>query len=669
MYKYYPGNAAGVGQAVLDVGDQISGTVAAAGDQISGSVAQAASQMTGATLVSAGIVSATVAASAYLAAKHVSQAVGKAADQISGSVDAAAITITNSVEQAAYAMTAEVAYQTKTLKSAIETGLNELRSDMHKIERRKEIVKLLKQAGQTQTSLLNAARMGVQEEVQRLLVAGGNVNMTGNGGQTALMLAAQGGKEDIAALLLQEGAQANAFDHAGQNALLLAEEGGHAGMVNRLRAAGANLDAMDGSGMSALMFAALMGRTDTAARLLAAGADANTANHFGITPLMAAAARGQVEIAAQLLQAGANIHATDGMGATALMHAAWSGHAAVVSLLLDAGAEVDAADAFGWTPLALSAQNNHADVVALLRAKGANAQPPDGGWAMLRAAVANDSAEVIEELPSLPVAGRALRLALRCGRGKSAAALLQQGAVDANTSVDGWLPLESAAWHADMVPMLLERGADMARALVAAVAQHREPIAKQLMAQEADAANAALLLAAQEGRTDVAGWLLDNGARSDAANSESGETALMLAAAGGHAGVVTLLLNRMADVEAADAKGRTAPMHAIERGQTEAVRACADFLAEKYVATHPYPGAGPEKWFKRYAAMLGFAGANGSAEAVQACVDSFQALSARHTEGAARNALAGLRAAFAAACESAKGNGHAEVARLLAAVA
>jgi ankyrin repeat protein len=81
----------------------------------------------------------------------------------------------------------------------------------------------------------------------------------------------------------------------------------------------------------------------------------------------------------------------------------------------------------------------------------------------------------------------------------------------------------------------------------------------------------ALLYAASEGRTNTLGALLDGGADTNAHDDIFGMTPMMLAAAGNHVSSVSLLLERRARAEMKDSDGRTALMHAAERGCPEVV--------------------------------------------------------------------------------------------------
>ncbi len=91
---------------------------------------------------------------------------------------------------------------------------------------------------------------------------------------------------------------------------------------------------------------------------------------------------------------------------------------------------------------------------------------------------------------------------------------------------------------------------------------------RRLMLHLAQRKEKALILAAEEGRTDLVRTLLEAGVNPDSA-SEGGFTALMWAAARGHVEVVQVLLRSGAAMEAQTRKGRTARDIAVQEGRDE----------------------------------------------------------------------------------------------------
>jgi ankyrin repeat protein len=112
------------------------------------------------------------------------------------------------------------------------------------------------------------------------------------------------------------------------------------------------------------------------------------------------------------------------------------------------------------------------------------------------------------------------------------------------------LMLASQDGHTDVAKLLIEKGADV-------------------NARKNDGVTI-LILASQDGHTDVAKLLIEKGADVNA-RSNKGGTALILASKGGHIDVAKLLIEKGADVNARDDDGLTALMFASHKGNTDMV--------------------------------------------------------------------------------------------------
>ncbi len=137
----------------------------------------------------------------------------------------------------------------------------------------------------------------------------------------------------------------------------------------------------------------------------------------------------------------------------------------------------------------------------------------------------------------------------------------------------GWTPLMYAAWgdRPDLANMLLGHGAKLDSAdkdgltALAITAQNAKVKAARVLlgagadvnAPVAEGGYTPLMLASVAGSQELAGLLIEHGAKVNAANS-GGVTALMIAAAGNRSNVVALLLKSGADVNARSEDGRTA---------------------------------------------------------------------------------------------------------------
>lgn len=93
----------------------------------------------------------------------------------------------------------------------------------------------------------------------------------------------------------------------------------------------------------------------------------------------------------------------------------------------------------------------------------------------------------------------------------------------------------------------------------------------EVQQDEADEDNGTtLLLAAEDGDTNTAKSLIDNGADIEATD-DKGMTALIIAAIEGHTETVELLIDKGVNIEAKDNNGFTALMHAVGHGNKETV--------------------------------------------------------------------------------------------------
>lgn len=265
--------------------------------------------------------------------------------------------------------------------------------------------------------LLEAARHGDTEGVQKLLKQGANIEARDQGGSTPLAIAVDYGHLQTADMLLQQGGSlagaglsgndaliANARDgtphrvefllrHASPNAktkndaLFAAAETAPAvfaviadpkappvpvqnmgpsleegNTAEVLLENGAELEARDVEGATPLIRAAEFGNLDVARVLLSRGADVDARDKFGRTALISAACEcasidmpATIDVLKLLVSKKANVNAVDKDGETALMAAAEAGETENVRFLVDSGAQVNATDHRGNSALMLAA--------------------------------------------------------------------------------------------------------------------------------------------------------------------------------------------------------------------------------------------------------------------------------------------------------------------------
>jgi uncharacterized protein len=238
--------------------------------------------------------------------------------------------------------------------------------------------------------------------------------------------------------------------------------------------------------------------------------------------LFAAVDKNCLDLVTELLDHGASVDARDRFGARPLSHAARFGHLAMVDLLLARGAPLDARNLAGATALFLAADGNHTQVAQRLIERGADVN------------IAGRSGVT-------PVAAAAFK-----GNDAIVEALLAHGADDRVPDQTGKLPIIYAAAGArlDVATRLLARNIDVN-------ARYPNNLTLLMWASGPDES------APETQAIKVVEQLLDAGARIDDRDAR-GRTALMIAAEGGRSGIAGLLLARGADPSLKDKAGKRA---------------------------------------------------------------------------------------------------------------
>jgi len=317
-----------------------------------------------------------------------------------------------------------------------------------------------------------------------------------------LHFAAMGGHLDIAKVLLKMGADIDGFDTDESTPLHVAALRGQGEMIDLLLANGADVNRRDKNGAYALSFAASSGDPAIVQQILDAGADLNFWNARGITLLHFACNRGLRNLFDVLIERGADINAATEDGATPLNWAISEPGLPMLETVLAAGADPQAATSHGETPLLRAAFRGYPEAARLLLAHGADPNAVDeGGWSPLLAAARDGNAEFVQ-------------------------LLIAHGAEVNAPNERGDTPLSAAVQtgSVDAVEALLAAGADQD-------------------SKEVKYGYAPLHVAALKGYGDVAGCLLDHGARLGV-RDDSGRTPVELAARYGHKDVVERLSAR-----------------------------------------------------------------------------------------------------------------------------
>ncbi|MCL5260149.1 MAG: ankyrin repeat domain-containing protein [Gammaproteobacteria bacterium] len=327
--------------------------------------------------------------------------------------------------------------------------------------------------------------------------------------------------------------------------------------------------------MTALLWAAYYGHTTTVEWLLGGhGARLDEKDNSGKTALLGAAFNGHTATAESLLRHGARIDERDNFYSwTALLGAAYYGHTTTVEWLLNNSANIRDKDVFNRTAVDLARLENHPETVAFLesRQKYSEAKfqssPPT-----LSKAVYLQTTKLHREEPE-PYAQYKVGQCCEAERNNAEALLWYQKA--ANRYPPALLAFErlqkeneakdqnQAKLNAELLEAAKKGNLDAVQRLVTAGASVANAI-------EIYSCMTALLWAAYYGHTTTVEWLLGHGARLDE-KDEFGGTALLLAAGNGHTATVEWLLGHGARIDEKDEFGRTALLLAAGNGYTATV--------------------------------------------------------------------------------------------------
>jgi ankyrin repeat protein len=268
--------------------------------------------------------------------------------------------------------------------------------------------------------LIDAARHGEAERVEKLLEQGADIRAHDSKGETVLhaVFSRRNWRLDLGLLmtLLQEGADLEARDQRGWTPLHAAAERGRREAVLFLLDKGADLKVTDNDGQTPLHLAAGRANDKVVKLLVARGADPSARDKSQKTPLHMSEEENQKETAKLLVSLGAEINIEDSFGHSpagwlvkscfeeikegkrsggpcsdhqdlrsyTLLYASVEGHLEVVRYLIDQGADVNVNKSFheglavpGVTPLHGAASGGHLEVARLLIASGARLDAKD----------------------------------------------------------------------------------------------------------------------------------------------------------------------------------------------------------------------------------------------------------------------------------------------------
>uniref|UniRef100_A0A8R1DG54 ANK_REP_REGION domain-containing protein n=1 Tax=Caenorhabditis japonica TaxID=281687 RepID=A0A8R1DG54_CAEJA len=251
---------------------------------------------------------------------------------------------------------------------------------------------------------------------------------------------------------------------------------------------------------SALMEAAMDGHIEVCRLMLNRGTPTDMTNPYSVeSPLSLACSGGYPEVVDVLLASGAKVEELNEEKNTPLMEACREGHADVVKVLLSRGADVNATNPdLGDTPCSLAAGGGHISILKMLMEKGGDLA--GGQTSPIVEAAQEGQVETVQFIlahcRTVPQdqLSRALVVAAERGSFPIVLELVRSGA-DLNFEQEDRTALMRAAKgdHFEIVQLLVTKGASI-----------------NYKSSKNDAT--ALLLACSEGNTDIAQFLIRNGA-------------------------------------------------------------------------------------------------------------------------------------------------------------
>ncbi|KAJ4404328.1 hypothetical protein N0V82_010523 [Gnomoniopsis sp. IMI 355080] len=398
-------------------------------------------------------------------------------------------------------------------------------------------------------TILHSAVAGNAASVVRMVLDpeyGFDVDSETNNGWTALMFATRLGFTDIAKILVDSQANINVRNNDGVDPLMLACSHNHVETIQYLFENGAAIEGKDQDGRSPLLVAARQGNLESVCHLLQLGADYTITDKNGWNVLHLASSAGQVATIREFLDLDIGLDTKTVYDETPLMLAVGHRHHDAALFLLDRGADIEAMRRDSWKPLHLAAHGGMTEIVQALLLAGANpADETDEGRNAQFIAEKQGHGELAKILrESKPVSIRSIQqsisqsvanLVADASKGnltrvkKSLNNGVELDAEDAN----GQTALSAAAQngHALVVALLISQGANVQvqgangeSPLWWASRNGYDNVVGQLLSAMRDKASVdtpdcdgqtPLSAAAQQGRAEVVGLLLEEGANPD----------------------------------------------------------------------------------------------------------------------------------------------------------
>jgi ankyrin repeat protein len=224
--------------------------------------------------------------------------------------------------------------------------------------------------GALENNLMVAASKGYDQEIERLISEGADIDGESEEGATPLIFAVANNRLSSVKTLLAHNPDVNTMTSNYETALIISVKNQYAEIAEALIRGGADIDLADKFGATPLHYASLIGSFTMADLLLYYEADCNKKSNDGTTPLMAAIYSGYADVTDLLFQSGANLEARDNAGFTPLLIAAQNGDTLIMKLLIKEGVDIYEKNNYNYNALALAIESDQKPAVELLLEKG-----------------------------------------------------------------------------------------------------------------------------------------------------------------------------------------------------------------------------------------------------------------------------------------------------------
>ncbi|KAJ5614413.1 Mg2+ transporter protein CorA-like/Zinc transport protein ZntB [Penicillium herquei] len=447
------------------------------------------------------------------------------------------------------------------------------------VEKEKQLNLLDSTNKNSETPLLVAIQFERDNTVEYLLKTTANLEITDKDGNSALHLALgrwSTGMNLLEMLLTNERAKVkllNMENNAGETPYLLAARKGDDEAVQTLGEYGANPNARDQDGNNALHLAAKHGMMDIVKRLLgekpADPSKLEAKNNLEESPYLIAVKFDQMEAAQTFIEYGANSKACDKEGNSALHLASKSGHIRIMKeLSLAEGQAGGSLNNQNDSPITLAAQARHLEVLEYLLSLNKGRIPRD--IKLPGETMAEDFFESAKKgymcLFKKILQSRGNLLDKKNELGKKALDL----AVEANQiGILDYLLTRKRDFDTEgmnIVNMFNESASGGYLQIIKKILVGRN----ELIKYRYDLGKTALLIACENGHTDIVDYLCDNGAEIEAEDN-CGNRALHHAVSKGNGSTVKSLLNRRANQTATNETGENALHMACSNRDTQIV--------------------------------------------------------------------------------------------------